>query len=212
MMPTKRCPAPAWLLEKDEKTGLARWEQHGLDWETAYKNNPKTAFTWRVGESRNNEIRDLLLKMTNFHCAYCDNYPMARRNIKPTIDHFYPKIPYFHKAYDWNNLFIACHYCQERNNNFDEKLLKPDDKEYVFEHYFVFDFTDFEIKPNPKKSKENQERAQITIDLFRLNGKPKDENINKNINENVSLERQRIYIRHKTDNEFDDLPYRFMFL
>ncbi len=209
MIRIQRCAAPAWLLEKDKKTGLAQWEQYGLDWEKLYENNPKTAkFTWRVVKSRYNEMRDLLLKMTNFHCTYCDNYELGFRNIKPTIDHFYPKVPYFNKSYDWSNLFIACHYCQERNNKFDEKLLKPDTEDYEFEHYFIFDYTDFEIKSNRTKSAADQERAQITIDLLRLNSKTHE----KNTNTDVCLRRKAIYIKHKTATDFDDLPYRFMFL
>ena len=209
MIRIQRCATPVWLLEKDKKTGLARWEQQGLDWETDYKNNPKTAkFTLRVGQVRYDEMRDLLLKMTNFHCSYCDNYELGFRNLKPTIDHFYPKVPYFHKSYDWKNLFIACHYCQERNNTFDEKLLKPDAADYEFEHYFIFDFSDFEIKSNLTKPIENQERANKTIELLKLNGSIQD----KNTNEDVCLRRKSIYIKHKKDIDFNDLPYRFMFL
>jgi len=193
MIKVERTDAPEWLLEN--------WEQWGKDYEESEK------FEWRFGPKKKRELTDLLKKMTAHHCSYCDSFPLGKRQIKDTIDHFRPKEIFKLWAYLWGNLFIACHYCQERGSRFDERLLKPDEENYGFDEYFMFDFTTFKIVPNPLKSKENQERAQITIDLFRLNGQPED----AGTTEDCMIERERIYEKYKNDPDIDCLPYRFMF-
>lgn len=59
---------------------------------------------------------------------------------------------------------------------FDEKLLRPDHENYDFDKYFMIDWSTGELKPNILETSENQERARITIELYKLNqnGKPED--------------------------------------
>jgi len=194
MIKIDRLDAPEWLVEN--------WEQWGKDYQASGKE-----FTWRFGEKKKRELKNLLKNMTAYHCSYCDSFPIGRRQIKDTIDHFRPKDIFKLLAYLWENLFIACHYCQERNDDFDELLLKPDEADYSFDEYFAFDFTTFKIIPNPSKPIKNQERARITINLFRLNGIPADEGTE----DDCTIERERIYEKYKNDPDIDCLPYRFMF-
>ncbi len=196
MIKIERIDAPEWLLEN--------WEQWGKDYEESGKE-----FTWKVGKKRKRELVDLLLEMTNDHCSYCDNFPMAR-SLQETIDHFRPKSIFKLIAYLWENLFVACSKCQQRNNNFDEKLLKPDESDYSFHRYFEFDGETFMIEPQRKATTTDQERAIITITLFRLNGKEEDRGTRRDI----SLERRRIYRQFINDPnpEIEDYPFRFMFV
>jgi len=195
MIKIERLPAPEWLL-KD-------WEQWGKDYEASGKK-----FRWRFGDEKYKELTTLLKIMTANHCSYCDSFPMGRRIIKDTIDHFQPKEDFKLLAYLWENLFIACHYCQERGNKYDDRLLKPDKTDYDFDSYFTFDFTTFEIQPNKRASKADQERAKITINLFRLNGTTKE----KGTADDCRIERERIYEKYKNDPDIDCLPFRFMFI
>lgn len=194
MIKINRLPAPEWLLEN--------WEQWGKDYEQSGKE-----FRRRFGDKKYKELTTLLKKMTNGHCSYCDSFPLGRRMIKDTIDHFKPKELFKLIAYLWENLFIACHYCQERGNKFDERLLKPDEADYDFDRYFTFDFTTFEIQPNKRASTADQERAQITINLFRLNGTERE----RGTEDDCRIERERIYNKHLDDSDTDCLPFRFMF-
>lgn len=117
----------------------------------------------------------LLSEMTQKHCSFCDAFPMGCR-IPYTIEHFRPKTKFPLLAYQWKNLFLCCGLCQQKGDAFDERLLKPDDAGYHFDHYFVINWDTGELMPNAGGSDENQMRALITIKLFRLNenGKPQD--------------------------------------
>lgn len=193
----ERVDSPEWLLEN--------WEQWGKDYEES-KN-----WSWRVGEKKYKEMTSLLKQCSKYHCSYCDSYPMGKRNIKDTIDHFRPKTKFPLIAYQWENLFISCHYCQEKGNKFDELLLKSDDPNYSFDDYFEFDKKSGKIIPNNNSSVQSQQRANITIDLFKLNGKPED----IGTDDDITLHRKEIYLKHKNDpdlfNNVDTLPYRYMF-
>jgi len=194
MIKIERSDAPKWLLEN--------WEQWGKDYEESGK------FEWRFGQQKKLELVDLLLDMTNDHCSYCDNFPMAR-SLQETIDHFRPKSIFKLIAYLWENLFVACSKCQQRGNNFNEKLLKPDEPDYSFHRYFEFDDETFMIEPQREATTTDKERATITITLFRLNGKEEDRGTRRDI----SLERRRIYQQFINDPnpEIEDYPFRFMF-
>lgn len=172
----ERTEAPDWLKEK--------WRQWGEEWAAKYAETKQSStFAWR---QHNNKGYDDLLKdlsdMTQSHCSYCDAYPMGPR-LRRTVDHFKPKTRFPLEAYKWENLFLCCDLCQERNKEFDERLLKPDENSYSFDKYFDIDWVTGELKPNRDASPEDRERAKITIEYFRLNnnGKPDDrlEELNK---------------------------------
>jgi hypothetical protein len=71
---------------------------------------------------------------------------------------------------------LCCGLCQEKGDEFDKRLLKPDENSYSFDKYFDIDWVTGKLKPNRDTSKKDQERTRITIELFRLNdnGKPND--------------------------------------
>ncbi len=139
-----------------------------------------------------------LAALTRDHCSFCDAYPMGRR-LKSTIEHFKPKQKFPLEAYKWENLFLACGLCQEKGDSFHERLLKPDEETYSFDRFFDIDWFTGELIPNPYASDEEQEQAEITIKLFRLNdnGKPDDrlEELNK--------------FKKSKDVDIDSWSYRF---
>lgn len=164
----ERTDAPGWLVET--------WRDWGKEWAEKLNNNKKASFTWhRHNKKGRKELEKALCSMTDNHCSFCDSYPMGAR-LKPTIEHFRPKSKFPELAYQWENLFMACFLCQEKGDAFSEMLLKPDEESYSFDEFFDIDWATGELIPNMNASKEDQERARITIELYRLNknGKPED--------------------------------------
>ncbi|MCP4219955.1 MAG: TIGR02646 family protein [bacterium] len=188
----KRPPAPAWLKEK--------WKEWGEKWAATYARTKKsTSFRWRTHQNKGRkELEKELSLMTQYHCSYCDTAPMGRR-VRSTIDHFKPKTQFPLEAYKWENLFLSCDLCQGKNDTFDEGLLKPDEDSYDFDAYFDIDWKTGEIIPGRDATREDRERAQITITLFQLNdnGKPDDrlEELSKFLDMN--------------NPDINDFPYRF---
>ncbi len=60
-------------------------------------------------------------------------------------------------------------YCQQKRDDFDDALLRPDAADYEFDRYFRWDFTTGEMKINTLAPSEDQHRADVTIRLYRLN-------------------------------------------
>lgn len=189
------------------------WGKWTKDYLEKLVKNPSYQFSWR-NQKMYDELLQKLLTITNQHCAFCDSFPLGNRTIKPTVEHFKPKAKgkFPELAYKWDNLFPCCHYCQEKGDKFDERLLKPDTEGYDFYNYFEFNDSEWEIRPtkNPCVSDSDKERAQITIDIYKLNGKDSDKG---NLINDIRVERQRImnqYLSNPFPN-IDDYPFRFMF-
>lgn len=165
-----RPPAPTWLEEK--------YELWGKRWEKKYALNQNSAeFRWYQNKRQGYDdlLRDLST-MTQKHCAFCDAYPLGAR-LKSTVEHFKPKTQFPLLAYHWENLFLSCYHCQlAKGEKYDNLLLKPDALDYDFDEYFDINFETGELTPNTQKSYHNQERAKITIQIYKLNsnGKPED--------------------------------------
>jgi uncharacterized protein (TIGR02646 family) len=188
----ERTNAPGWLNKN--------WKKWGADWATRYGTTQKSSsFQWRQfkKKGRKDLVRELAA-MTRDHCSFCDAYPMGSR-IPYTIEHFRPKTKFPQEAYKWENLFLCCGLCQEKGEEFDECLLKPDEDYYSFEKYFEIDWPTGELIPNVDASEEDQERARITIRLYRLNnnGKPEDR-----LEELEQFEQMN-------SPDIDKFPYRF---
>ena len=164
-----RSDAPEWLEEK--------WEEWGREWAAKLEETRSSrVFSWRRNKKCGyEELIDELSEMTNDHCSFCDSYPMVRR-IRHTIEHFKPKTKFPLLAYKWNNLFLCCDLCQQKGDEFDEKLLKPDDDDYCFDDFFDIKWDTGELIPNVDASEKDRQRAETTIRLYGLNehGKPED--------------------------------------
>jgi uncharacterized protein (TIGR02646 family) len=156
MHPLVRKAAPDCLVLKGSD-----WTS---DWVLKVEAGAKSPdFSWRnvVCET---EIRDQLRSESQDHCCFCDKAPLDPLS----IDHLRPKMKFPAEAYSWENLYSACLGCQGRQANFNELVLRPEEPNFTFDRFF--DITgEFELVPNGTASSEDQERAQITIELFGLN-------------------------------------------
>ena len=197
------------------------WKENWKKWTTAYldnlKKNPRHLLNMQNSRPKKqaySELVDTLLTITKQHCAFCDSFPLGRRTIKPTIEHFKPKSrdKYPELAYQWENLFPCCSYCQEKGDNFDEQIVKPDVKGYDFYDYFEFSEKSWEIKPTTRAdiADTDKSRAEITIEIYKLNGEASDEG---NLLRDIRLERKRIMNLYlATENpHVDDFSFRFMY-
>jgi uncharacterized protein (TIGR02646 family) len=199
MIKQHRPEAPDWLIEK--------WFEWGKEFYAKRQKNPQFEFQWRTinKEKANILIRkELLDKMTFEHCSFCDGFPIEATS-QATIEHFKPKAKYPLEVYAWNNLYLACNKCQEKGDNFDNRLLRPDTPEYDFYHYFMYNAATGEIEVNPSADTEEQERAQITIDLYKFNNTSRL---------TARTKARKSYLNALSSGEIniDDCPYRFMFL
>ena len=55
---------------------------------------------------KTDDIRDRLVRIYNNKCAFCE-----QKVEQYHIEHFRPKQIYYWLAYSWDNLLLACHYC-----------------------------------------------------------------------------------------------------
>ncbi|MCG8421040.1 MAG: TIGR02646 family protein [Proteobacteria bacterium] len=178
MKPTKRGPVPRVLEEHGE-----RWSASCVR-KKAENPNYRIQWTKHGGVPVNRLLLPPLEAMTQSHCSYCDGYPLDDIAY-PTIDHFLPKGQYPELTYNWNNLYLACPRCQnEKETRFDLRiqreeyqgeLLRPDEPNYKFERYFLFNYKNGHIEPNPRASEAERRRAKFTIDKLGLNdgGRPR---------------------------------------
>lgn len=175
-------------------------------WTDNWKNSDKKSFNWH--QYQNEKVSDILVKnlslLTNYHCSYCDLFPVEKGADKPSIDHFKPKSTYEDLAYEWTNLFLACYSCQsyKLEKYPDIEPLKPDESYYTFDEYFEIDFHSGKINPNSCKSKDEQEKARVTIDLFGLN------------NDSRPISRKRELGKYLDSNNpiLEDWSYRFFII
>ena len=158
MMKMERLPQPVWLKENYKKWGR-KFKQKLKN--PALKND----FVWAThkGKKVNTKLLPILRDSTDKHCAFCDD-----KIKKGTIEHFRPSSKYPLLSYLWLNLFPSCNDCQEKNNEFDKNLLKPDHPEYDFRRYFLFNPFTGKIDINPKASDFDKMKAEITKRIYKL--------------------------------------------
>jgi uncharacterized protein (TIGR02646 family) len=158
----ERAAEPAFLAKN--------WETWGLEWERRRAANPKAQFHWHQtgNEATNQKLLPLLKSQTQNHCSFCDNFPVSSPSID-TIEHFRPKSAFPREAYHWPNLYYCCAHCQQKGDEFDEALLRPDAEDYSFDRFFRWDFTRGTIEVNGQASQADQRRASVTIELYRFN-------------------------------------------
>jgi uncharacterized protein (TIGR02646 family) len=196
MKKIKRLLEPECLKKKGKE-----W---GKDFAAKKRENPKYQFSWHQykNEQVNKILKPVLEEMTQNHCSFCDGYPLGAQSRK-TIEHFRPKNAYPLLSYTWANLFLCCDVCQSAKlDKFDKKLLKPDKKDYEFHIYFINNYKNGKILPNPAASEEFQERAKYTIKIYDLNKKERKESRKrtyKDFNKKTKEEQMK---------EIDDYPYR----
>lgn len=146
----------------------AKWNRQ---WTELRERNPAAAFSWyQVGSKTAREwILDDLRGMNQGHCSFCDAFPVESLSTEP-IEHFQPKSrpEFYGLAYSWDNLFYCCDRCQnQKGEEWDDRLLKPDAVDYEFSDYFQF--RDGHIVPAESADDDGQARARATIRLYGFN-------------------------------------------
>jgi uncharacterized protein (TIGR02646 family) len=160
----ERHAPPDFLVENAKK-----WNNQ---WVLAKNKNAGAAFNWYKFQKTpiNQLIYPLLEAQNEGHCAYCDAFPPKISD--KTIDHFKPKSnPDFYQfAYDWTNLYHACNDCQRaKMEQFSENLLQPDDENFRFERFFIYNFTNHQIEVNPIAADHDQIKANKTLEILQFN-------------------------------------------
>lgn len=197
MMELARPEEPDFLRENSE-----RWGQEYAEKKTT---NRKYQFSWKPPGRQS--IVEALEPMSKHHCCYCDgSYPLGGSGAQDTIDHFRPKgLPeFYHLAYEWTNLFLACNECQtNKGSKFYEDLLKPDNASYQFETYFVMNYANGEIQANPNASSDEQRCAKTTICTLGLNKKMRPHA------RLIEYKHYRDALRGNPDTDIDTFNFRF---
>lgn len=190
----RKVKAPRYLKDN--------WKLWGKEWKSIVKDPAKrNTFNWKGYWS--DLIRNYLGLSTQFHCSFCD-IDNITIGAAATIEHFKPKHKYFKFSYQYSNLYNCCGECQKKGKRYDPILLKPDLPNYAFEEYFEIDVLTGEINPNLTKSVANQQRANKTIELYKLNNGDKPR---------LRLNALKLYLQHNgavlIATEIDKYSYRF---
>ncbi|WP_421828874.1 HNH endonuclease [Larkinella sp.] len=199
-----RLNSPPVLTELDSATNKPRWISFGERYKNNRERNPGFRFNWpnirKV--SLNAHILPTLRLQTQDHCSYCDGFPLKKG--ENSIDHFLPKSkPTFYTIVcQWTNLYLACTHCQdskvEKVNPF---ILRPDNNEYLFSRFFVYNYILQTIEINPLSSAQDQKRAAETIQFFDFNHTA------------LIISRRHAFERYNgvVNPIIDDFNFRFMF-
>ena len=136
--------------------------------------NPHHKHTWKKKSiNYHDKISNALGELTEYHCSYCDEYPLDERaKIDKQIDHFKPisKTEFIYLAYSWTNLYLSCGGCNKSKlAQYNDLILRPDADDYFASDYFFFNPITGIIEINETKGKEFVERAVKTRDVFDLN-------------------------------------------
>ncbi len=191
------------FIRLDTPQYLAKnWETWGKRYAQNKTQNSSHVFQWvtHQGQRLNQKILPSLTAQTQSHCSYCDGYPMKISD--ENIDHFKPKgnHQFYHLAFQWENLYYCCAACQKSKwESFHDDLLRPDDDDFSFQRYFIFNYSTGEIQANPAASENEIIRAKITIEILGLN------HIGQCISRRHSVE------RFQPDSNLEDFAYRFLF-
>ena len=188
------------------KNGKPLWQVYGEKYAQKRLAKAQSLFKFQwpqvKGKTLNQHLLPDLKAMTDDHCSYCDGFPLKRGD--DTIDHFHPKThtAFYKEVCKWENLYIACKHCQDaKGDYFEEKLLRPDGADYQYNRYFLYDYIQHKILPNPLASFLEQERAEKTIKILDLN------------HISLCISRRHSFQRHDKDDNpvLSDYNFRFMF-
>jgi len=195
MMRIVKNPAPEFL-----RSNYKKW---GKRYKAKRKNPTKSNdFVWATykGQKVNVLLLPFLRTETNYHCSFCDGFPLETTG--ETVEHFRPKASFPLLSYLWANLLYCCKYCNEnKGEKFEKLLIKPNDRHYDFETYFLFEYDTGRIEPHPALIGIDRLKAENTIRLYGLN------ECNRPF-------RRKFYLKQfqKTQNpDIEDFPYRFIY-
>ena len=94
-------------------------------------------------------------------CAYCCFWVPT----DSSVDHFQPKATYPNLAYEWNNFRLA----HPKVNGYKADKVGLLDPFNIQPGWFILDFANCHVKPNPTTGKAVQDSVTHTITILRLN-------------------------------------------
>lgn len=176
MIKLTRPATPEWLAKNYKKWGNKYAENRKKALEEGKK---LPEFQWATPKGLkkvNIELMPFLVRMTQQHCSYCDNFPVGKDEGdgyvslgQNSIDHFRPKSKFPKLSYCWYNLFLCCDRCQSnKGEDFCRLWLKPDKDTYDFDKYFIVNYRNGAISPNPQATRKEQLKALLTIRTLQL--------------------------------------------
>ena len=181
------------------------WETWGAEFEAKLTAKPKYSFSWRGGIY--SELRDQLSNQTQGHCSFCDGGPLGDTS-KETIEHYEPKAQFPLKAYQWENLFYCCDFCQKKSNKTFEETLRPDSPDFRFDKYFYFDTQTGNVEIYENLSEEETKKADDFRKRYGINEEKRPQtriSTYKNV-------RSFILNNDEEDGRIrNDFPHRFVF-
>jgi uncharacterized protein (TIGR02646 family) len=197
MQECRRGPAPELLARHGPEVGA--------EYARRRRDNPRYRFQWprRDGQALAEIARAALAHMTASHCSYCDGVPLDATG-NDEIDHFCPKSrPEFYELVcAWENLFLICTRCNgAKRDQWEPALLRPDDADYSFSRYFLFNFDTGALEPAPGMTEGARHRALRTIEILDLNRTGACQARKATV--------QKIR-RRESDDELADVDYRFL--
>lgn len=155
MIKLHRGPAPEiWTREN-----VKRWTERWLE-----KDCESGRWRWpQIGGKRLNEYAYEALDLWHHHkCAFCEI-----RLTSWEIEHYRSKMHYGLAAFVWRNLFLVCPNCNRAKGEKEhEGCLKPDRDNP--EDYLWVNPISLKIEPKPGISEEAKQRAENTIELYKL--------------------------------------------
>jgi hypothetical protein len=85
--------------------------------------------------------------------------------MESSVDHFLPKSTYPLVAYDWGNFRLA----HSKINSYKGNTVGILDPFNIQPGWFILDFANSYVKPNPNESQAVRDRVTRTINVLRLN-------------------------------------------
>jgi uncharacterized protein (TIGR02646 family) len=164
--------------------------------------DPSHSFRWpTINKIKLNEFAlPLLRQQTQEHCSYCDRY--FDFSADHSIDHFKPKSDerFYSYVCKWDNLYLCCNHCQRaKGSQYDEDLLRPDEKDYWFHRYFVYNSRTNQIDINPDTSEDDKRTAEKTSQILNFN------------NADYNRARKKAVEEFEATADLDRYQFRFLF-
>lgn len=171
MIPITRAGEPSTLI-KNKSTWLAELLGAIVIFNSAPDETARKEINKKQGKYRNKEIKTTLSVMQDGKCAYCES--KIKHVSYGCIEHFRPKSKFPNLCFDWNNLFLACDICNNREHKSDKFPLPPEGGPYVnpaTEN--PTQFFDFVYDPATTITavipRDGNTRASLTVTDFGLN-------------------------------------------
>jgi uncharacterized protein (TIGR02646 family) len=156
MIPVRLQPKPAQFDELVQRPGMEWMQQNGIQLDQPLEKGTTLPNYW---------VR-VLADLWSIYGSVCAYYAFRfeRASGAQSTDHFAAKSKIPRKAYEWENLRLACLEANRQKHQHDDVLdpmeIEPDT--------FRLELSEGRIFPNPEKGVETQERAAITIKRLEL--------------------------------------------